>query len=85
LSSVAFADKCELREDIFRAGVAEVQRRLGSAATVCFVGDTPDDVRAAGLAGGRVIAVGTGVFKVEELARHGPDATIGCCSELLEL
>ena len=87
-----FADECELREDIFRAGVAEVQRRLGPAATVCFVGDTPNDVRAARVAGGRVIAVGTGIFavgtgifKVEGLACHGPDATIGCCSELLAL
>jgi len=87
-----FADECELREDIFRAGVAEVQRRLGPAATVCFVGDTPNDVRAARVAGGRVIAVGTGIFavgtgifKVEGLACHGPDATIGCCGELLAL
>ncbi len=80
-----FADNCELREDIFREGVAEVHRRLGPSATVCFVGDTPDDVRAARGAGGRVIAVGTGIFKVEELASLGPDATVGCCSELLTL
>jgi phosphoglycolate phosphatase len=80
-----FADECELREDIFRAGIAEVQRRLGSSAEVCFVGDTPDDVRAARSAGGRIIAVGTGIFKVEDLFSHGPDATIECCSELLTL
>jgi phosphoglycolate phosphatase len=80
-----FADECELREDIFRAGIAEVQRRLGSSAKVCFVGDTPDDVRAARSAGGRIIAVGTGIFKVEDLFSHGPDATIECCSELLTL
>ena len=80
-----FADHCELREDIFREGVVEVQRRLGPSAKVCFVGDTPDDVRAARRAGGRVIAVGTGIFKIEELASHGPDATVGCCSELLIL
>jgi len=80
-----FADNCELREDIFREGVAEVRRRMGVSARVCFVGDTPDDVRAARCAGGRVIAVGTGIFKVEDLASHGPDATIGCCSELLGL
>ncbi len=80
-----FADNCELREDIFREGVAEVQRRLGPSARVCFVGDTPDDVRAARCAGGQVIAVGTGIFKVDDLASHGPDATVACCSELLEL
>jgi phosphoglycolate phosphatase len=80
-----FADNCELREDVFREGVAEVRRRLGTSARVCFVGDTPDDVRAARCAGGRVIAVGTGIFKVDDLASHGPDATVGCCTELLDL
>jgi phosphoglycolate phosphatase len=78
-----FADDCELREDIFRAGVAEVRKRLGQDAKVCFVGDTPDDVRAARCAGGRIIAVGTGIFKVEDLLGHGPDAAVGCCNELL--
>jgi phosphoglycolate phosphatase len=78
-----FADECELRDDIFRTAVAEARRRLGPDATVCFVGDTPDDVRAARSAGGRIIAVGTGIFKVEDLASHGPDALINCCSELL--
>jgi phosphoglycolate phosphatase-like HAD superfamily hydrolase len=78
-----FADDCELREDIFRAGVAEVRKRLGQDAEVCFVGDTPDDVRAARCAGGRIIAVGTGIFKVEDLSGHGADAAVGCCNELL--
>jgi phosphoglycolate phosphatase len=80
-----FADDCELRVDVFRKGVGEVRRRLGAKATICFVGDTPDDVRAAQGVGGQVIAVGTGIFKVEELAAHGPDATVGSCSELLVL
>jgi hypothetical protein len=57
----------------------------GTEATVCVVGDTPHDVRAARGAGGRVIAMGTGIFKVEDLACHGPDTTIGSCGELLSL
>jgi phosphoglycolate phosphatase len=80
-----FADECELRVDIFRKGIGEVRRRLGPGATVCFIGDTPDDVRAAQGVGGRVIAVGTGIFKIEDLAAHGPDATVTCCSDLLAL
>jgi phosphoglycolate phosphatase len=80
-----FADECELRVDVFRKGVGEVRRRLGLGATVCFVGDTPDDVRAARGVGGRIIAVGTGIFKVEDLAAHGPDAAVNCCVELLAL
>lgn len=80
-----FADECELRVDIFRNGIREVHRRLGPQATVCFVGDTPDDVRAAQNAGGLIIAVGTGIFKAEDLAPHGADATVTCCSDLLAL
>ena len=80
-----FADECELRVDVFRKGMQEVAKRLGPAAKVCFIGDTPEDVRAAHGAGGRIIAVGTGIFKVEDLAAHGPDAAIVRCAELLTL
>lgn len=80
-----FADDCELRVDVFRKGIAEVGRRLGPTATACFIGDTPDDVRAAQGAGGRIIAVGTGIFKIEDLAAHGPDAAVLTCADLLTL
>jgi len=80
-----FADDSELREQVFRKGVSEVRRRLGAEATICFVGDTPDDVRAARTAGGQIIAVGTGIFKAEELLTHGPDASVQSCAELLML
>ncbi len=80
-----FADECELRVDVFRKGMQEVAKRLGPVAKVCFIGDTPEDVRAAQGAGGHIIAVGTGIFKVEDLAAHGPDAAIVSCAELLTL
>jgi phosphoglycolate phosphatase-like HAD superfamily hydrolase len=78
-----YADDCELREHIFRKAMTEVRLRLGPKSTVCFVGDTPDDVRAARGVGGQVIAVGTGIFKVEDLGPLGADATIASCAELL--
>lgn len=80
-----FADDSELRVDVFRKGMQEVAKRLGPDATVCFIGDTPEDVRAAQGAGGWIIAVGTGVFKVEDLAAHGPDAAVINCTDLLTL
>jgi len=80
-----FADECELRVDVFRKGMQEVAKRLGPGAKVCFIGDTPEDVRAAQGAGGHIIAVGTGIFKVEDLATHGPDAAVLTCAELLTL
>jgi len=80
-----FADEHELREQIFQNGIQQVRTRLGPKASVCFVGDTPEDVRAAQKVGGRVIAVGTGIFKREDLLPHGPDALVTTCSELLAL
>jgi len=80
-----FADECELRVDVFRKGMQEVAKRLGPGAKVCFIGDTPEDVGAAQGAGGHIIAVGTGIFKVEDLATHGPDAAVLTCAELLTL
>lgn len=79
----SFADQYELRADVFLHAVAEVRRRLGNDATVCFIGDTPDDVQAARKAGGHIIAVGTGIFTLEVLAGHAPDACIANCAELL--
>jgi phosphoglycolate phosphatase len=80
-----FADDCELRLDVFRQGMQEVARRLGPAAKVCFIGDTPEDIRAAQGAGGQIVAVGTGIFKVDDLAAHRPDAAVPTCAELLTL
>ena len=78
-----FADDCELRVDVFRKGMQEVCRRRITTAKVCFIGDTPEDVRAAQRVGGSIIAVGTGIFKVEDLAAHGPDTAVATCTELL--
>jgi phosphoglycolate phosphatase len=78
-----FSDAHEDRADIFRQGVTEVRRRLGESAQVYFVGDTPEDVKAARLAGSKIVAVCTGVFKADELACHGPDACIASCADLL--
>lgn len=78
-----FSDQHEKREDIFRAGIAEVRRRLGKEAIVHIVGDTPSDVAAARQAGVPIIALATGIFPRDELLRHGPDACFTCCSDLL--
>jgi len=78
-----FCDQSESRADIFRAGVTEVQRRLGESAQVCFIGDTPEDVKAARLANSQIVAVCTGIFKADELACHEPDVCVATCAELL--
>ncbi len=78
-----FCDHSESRADIFCAGVTEVQRKLGKFARVCFVGDTPEDVKAARLANSQIVAVCTGIFKADELAALEPDACVASCAELL--
>jgi phosphoglycolate phosphatase len=58
-----FADDCEMREEVFRRAVTEAQHRLQRKGTVCFIGDTPSDIRAARQVGAQVIAVATGIYK----------------------
>ncbi len=81
----SFSDRRELRADIIRWGVDEAQRRLGSAAAVYVVGDTPSDIQAARAASVPVIAVATGIFSLQELKSHRPDLCVACCTVLLEL
>lgn len=78
-----FSDRHEQRADVFAHGVEESRQRLGSNATVCFIGDTPEDVRAAQKVGARIISVCTGVYRREDLEPLGPDACIHSCAELL--
>jgi len=78
-----FSDYDERRADIFRKGAVEVRRRLGESARTCFIGDTPEDIKAARLAHAQVIAVCTGIFKADELASYEPDVCVASCAELL--
>lgn len=78
-----FADVHELREQVFAAGVERVRRELGHQASVCFLGDTPDDIKAARKVGARIIAVCTGIFKAEDLAPLRPDACLASCADLI--
>jgi phosphoglycolate phosphatase len=79
----SFSDRNELRADIFRYGIAEARRRLGGRASVYLVGDTPSDIAAARAVNAPVIAVATGIYSIEDLRKHAPDACVSCCSELL--
>jgi phosphoglycolate phosphatase-like HAD superfamily hydrolase len=78
-----FSDRDEFRADIFKRAVAEARSRIGQHAKVCFIGDTPEDVRAARSAGAQIIAVCTGVYKAEELSCLGADACVASCSDLI--
>lgn len=79
-----FSDHHESRSDIFARGVEEVKSRLGEGASVCFVGDTPEDIKAARQVNAQIIAVSTGIFRAEELRSLHPDVCVTSCADLLE-
>ncbi len=79
----SFSDKHEKREDIFRHGIELTRELRGSQTTVCFVGDTPNDIRAAAHVGMPVIAVATGIYSREDLAKESPTVCVASCEELL--
>lgn len=79
----SFSDRNERREDIFKHGVALARDLRGPKTSVCVVGDTPNDIRAASLLGLPVIAVATGIYSKDELLKHHPDLCLSNCTELL--
>ena len=79
----SFSDAREKREDIFRYGVEQARRLRGPQTNVCFVGDTPADIRAAACFGLPVIAVATGIYSREQLLEHAPPLCVGSLAELL--
>lgn len=79
----SFGDNFELRTAIFDHAVSTAKHRMGQSATVCFIGDTPDDIQAARKVNAKVVAVGTGIFSAEELARLAPDLCCSSCQDVL--
>jgi phosphoglycolate phosphatase len=79
----SFSDTREKREDIFHHGVELARNLRGPETTVCFIGDTPNDVRAAEHLGLPVVAVATGIYSREDLAKESPTVCVTTCNELL--
>ncbi|MFL6442744.1 MAG: HAD family hydrolase [Candidatus Sulfotelmatobacter sp.] len=79
----SFGDGFELRVGIFDYAVSTAKSRLGSSASVCFFGDTPDDIHAARMVNAQIVAVATGIFSAAELARFEPDLCCESCAEML--
>ena len=73
----------EARAEIFQHGVRQARHRLGPAASVYVVGDTPADIDAARTIGVPVIALATGIFSWDQLRACAPDACLACAADLL--
>ncbi len=79
----SFSDAREKREDIFRNGAEQARSLRGPNTAICFVGDTPSDIRAAATLGLPVIAVATGIYSREQLVELAPPLCVGTVAELL--
>ena len=74
-----FAEDGEARERIVAAVLRRAAQRAGgafSARDAVVIGDTPRDIAAARVHGVPVLAVATGRFSAEQLAREGADLTV---------
>ena len=84
-SFAGWSDTSEFRPDVFRQAVSRAKQATHDAASICVVGDTPADIRAARENGLAVIAVATGVYSFEQLCDEEPDWCVPTLGELLAL
>jgi phosphoglycolate phosphatase-like HAD superfamily hydrolase len=78
-----WSDGCEYRNDVFRNAVAQVKARIHDAASICMIGDTPSDIRAARQNSLTAIAVATGIYSLEQLGAERPDMCLQSLGELV--
>ena len=72
----AFSDDSEIRDELLPYAVRRLRELHGdpvNTARTVVVGDTPSDIRCARPHGALTLAVATGPYDVEALARHNPD------------
>jgi phosphoglycolate phosphatase len=80
-----YSDAYEFRHDVFKGALEKARTRAGAEASVCVLGDTPEDIRAARVNCLDVIAVATGIFSFEELTAEKPDWCLRSLEELLAI
>lgn len=71
----AFAELAKDRAGLVRFAIRHARRQqwIGRNCSISFIGDHPNDIKAARANGVRAIAVATGLASLEELEAHGPD------------
>lgn len=71
----AFAEHARDRAGLVRLAIRHARQKnwINGSSRITLIGDHPNDVIAARANKVRVIAVGTGVIGIEELAEHSPD------------
>jgi phosphoglycolate phosphatase len=77
-----YSDAHEYRVDVFRTALTKARVLRSHNATVCVVGDTPEDIRSARANDLDVIAVATGIYSFEELQAARPTRCLHSLTEL---
>jgi phosphoglycolate phosphatase-like HAD superfamily hydrolase len=78
-----YSDGYEFRHEVFKGALEKARALAGAEASVCVIGDTPEDIRAARANELDVIAVATGTFSFEELEAGRPDWCLRSLEELI--
>ncbi len=79
-----YSDAYEFRRDVFRGALAKARALAGQQASVCVVGDTPEDIRAAHANHLPVIAVATGIYSYEDLLNEAPEWCLHSLAECMD-
>lgn len=77
-----YSDEFEYRHDVFRRARSLALAAGKKNATLCVVGDTPEDIRSAHACGMEIIAVATGIHSYERLSAGNPELCLHTLSEL---
>lgn len=78
-----FSDHFPDRSELIAHAARKAREMAGSSARICVVGDTPRDIEAAHANSLSVIAVATGRYSFDELAKHQPEACTTSLADLL--
>ncbi len=79
-----YSNGCEFRREVFRGALDQAHTLAGKHASVCVVGDTPEDIRAAHNNRLPVIATATGIYSYEQLLAEKPEWCVRTLAELME-
>lgn len=80
-----WSDGHENRSDVFRAAIGKAHKLSPGNPSICVVGDTPADIRAAHENGLPIIATATGIYSVEQLCGENPELCVISLAQLMTL
>lgn len=79
----AYSDGFERRVDVFAHALSLAHSLAGTNATVCAIGDTPADIRAAHENNMNIIAVASGVHSFDALVAENPELCVTSLEQLV--